>query len=303
VPRRRHSPASQGGSQRTCLAWRPSTPQAGVIARVCRFLHAPILRIGSQRTCLTPRRAKNGSQSTCLPGFQPDSTPHVGVRERGFAPPFESAQREWESKNVGLHSSPKRLHGSQNTCSSPSTAAFAPVKRESEHAFCPVRWPSCAEWESGHVPFLPHTASLNAQKWEAEYVSWALWALFREPAHVISSSCTCPRPPPRQKRESEHVFHARNPLAPASPGPHGHRTGSQRTCLAGSDPFRITRTGVSARLSPWTSPRRTLNDPSRPCPHAQSVRELGVRARAFGTPSAHACKIGSHSTWSGSQDT
>lgn len=93
------------------------------------------------------------------------------------------------------------------------------------------------------------------------------------------------------------------PLAPAAPGPHGHRTGSQRTCPAGSDPFRIPRTGVSARLSPWASPRRTLDDPSRPRPHAQSVRKLGVRARAFGTPSAHAFKIGSHSTWIGSQGT
>jgi hypothetical protein len=92
-----------------------------------------------------------------------------------------------------------------------------------------------------------------------------------ESAHVISSTCTFPRPPPRQKRESEHVLHAPNPLAPPAPGPHGHRTGSQRTCLAGSDPS--------------VSPERESAHVFRPWPHLQgpSTSPQATPARAVRT--------------------
>lgn len=118
MPRRRHSPACQGGSQRTCLAWRPMHPTSG-----------------SHRTCLPPParsdltnresahvpdapQSQNGSQSTCLPGFQPRCTPpggsqrtwlratvrlrstQVGVRERGSA--LAPQTFSWESEHVLL---------------------------------------------------------------------------------------------------------------------------------------------------------------------------------------------------------
>ncbi len=331
------APQSQNGSQRTCLAAPRSQKRESA-----HVPDTPQSQNGSQSTCLSGFQQRStppdGSQGTCLRDIVRLGLTQVGVRERGSAlAPLTVA---WESEHVllTLH---RRLFTRQTgvrTRVLPRARAFVRLVGVITRAFPP---PRCLR-ERPKVGVRERELGRWAPFREPAHVSRALWThrvdlapSERESAHVLSARPAAqvgvkarvfepelhPRPhgvgvsardflllhlpyapttakagvrtrlsrpqPPRAGRsrsswppnwESAHVPGGLRPL------PYRHN-GCQRTS------FALGRTSKGPRRAP------------RPRPHAQSVRELGVRARAFGTPSAHACKIGSHCTWIGSHCT